>query len=177
VTGQWVATTVWILLFVLKDPILVITNLCWFLLHGGCSNFHAWLCDGAQWWAEMELPWCREWPTARTWWDLMTFWAQRGVLLEGLKSFWRACSREEGVWLDRLELDGEERCEWLRSLENRLLLISSAALATRGWLAPKFGTNQVENKHWCCRLVESGRRLDGWFEWSMLGLKHSLSSS
>ncbi len=44
-----------------------------------------------------------------------------------------------------------------RSLEDCQLLISSAALASRGWLAPESGESQVEIKGRCCRQVKFGR--------------------
>jgi hypothetical protein len=56
-----------------------------------------------------------------------------------------------------------------RSLEDCYLLISSAALVTRGWLAPESGKSQVESKDRCYTSVKFGKCIDRQLEWSIFG--------
>ncbi len=49
------------------------------------------------------------------------------------------------------------------------MLISSVALATRGWRAPKSGESQFVSKDRCCRLVKFGKCIDSQIEWSVFG--------
>jgi hypothetical protein len=49
------------------------------------------------------------------------------------------------------------------------LLISSATLATRGWLAPESGESQFVSKDQCCRPMKFGKCIDSQIEWSAFG--------